>query len=142
MAPRKLHGVLLLLLQSLPPLLLLLPTPIAGQQSKAGMDFKSWPREDPGHLEGYCPTRGGRARDWMAGDLEGCTMLDLYSQGLNATTMTELSIILALHGPPAQLARAACCSRRCSHCWLLAAGCWRLLAAAIQRFSPRKHGVF
>jgi hypothetical protein len=127
MAPRKLHGVLLLLLQSLPPLLLLLPTPIAGQQSKAGMDFKSWPREDPGHLEGYCPTRGGRARDWMAGDLEGCTMLDLYSQGLNATTMTELSIILALHGPPAQAG-----TRRLLQpplLPLLAAGCWLLAAA-------------
>lgn len=72
----------------------------AGQQpqSRADMEFKSWPREDPGHLDGYCPTRGSRARAWQDGDLDGCTMLDLYSQGLNATTMTELSIILALHG--------------------------------------------
>lgn len=60
--------------------------------------FEDFPREDPGHLDGYCPSRGSNARDWRSGDLQGCTMLDLYSQGLNATTMMELSVILALEG--------------------------------------------
>ena len=86
-----------LLFGALLPCVLLAPA-VVSQQSRAGMGFKSWPREDPGHLDGYCPTRGSRARDWQGGDLEGCTMLDLYSQGLNATTITELSIVLALHG--------------------------------------------
>ena len=80
--------------------LALLVAPGAGQQSRADMQMKTIPREEPGGLPGYCPTRGGAARDWQAGDIEGCTMLDLYSQGINATVMTELSIILALHGAP------------------------------------------
>jgi hypothetical protein len=90
---------------------LLLPPVAISQQSRADMEFKSWPREDPGHLEGYCPTRGSQARDWQGGDLEGCTMLDLYSHGLNATTMTELSVTLALHGPSTRLHNERTCCR-------------------------------
>ena len=79
--------------------LLAAPRPAAGQQSSAHIELKTIPREEPGGLPGYCPSRGGGARDWrQAGNIEGCTMLDLYSQGLNATTMTELSVVLALEG--------------------------------------------
>ena len=80
----------------------------AGQQSATGK-MKAFPREEPGSLPGYCPTRGAAARDWQAGEIEGCTMLDLYSQGINATVMTELSIILALHGARQSVPAPPCC---------------------------------
>ena len=53
-------------------------------------------------------------------------MLDLYSQGLNATTMTELSIILALHGPSGSVEHKRCGRRRLP---LAAAWCYHGLSA-------------
>ena len=47
-------------------------------------------------MPGYGPTRGGEARDWQAGELEGCTMPDLYRQGLPPDLMPEPSAALPL----------------------------------------------
>ena len=78
--------------------------------------FEAFPREEPVTMPGYCPTRGEKARDWQAGELEGCTMLDLYRQGLTVELMLELSVALAMHGESVtRLELARGCPRRRDH---------------------------
>ena len=78
--------------------LALLALQVRAQRQPQSPRLEAFPREEPVTMPGYCPTRGEKARDWQAGELEGCTMLDLYRQGLTAELMSELSVALAMHG--------------------------------------------